>query len=187
MLVDGKDARTGIKAQGRKTIDDCLSGSHKYCPLLETVSSEYKKMPNNCRVVLKALLQGQDFGGMAAFHCLRNPCNMDPMSFHQPFLHYPLHRIKHVGFSFPETVGVVLAIEVLPNTAYYFFVAAEALHALVPSDPNHCHRGFPLDICLPSYFSIPVGANWMVHQVGDSISIGNLNFHQERIGKMVAL
>jgi hypothetical protein len=67
---------------------------------------------------------------------------MDPMSFCQPFLHYPLHLIKHFGLTFPEMVVVVAAIEVLLNSAYYFCVAGGALLALVPSDLNQCHRSF---------------------------------------------
>ncbi len=142
MHVDGKDVRIGINAQGRKSIDDCLSRSNKYRPLLETVLSVYERMPDNRKVVSKTLLQGQDGGGIAGFHCLRNPCNMDPMSFCQPFLHYLTLLVEHFGLTFPETVGVVAAIEILPNTAYFFCAAAEALLAMVPSDLNRCHRGF---------------------------------------------
>jgi hypothetical protein len=34
------------------------------------------------------------------------------------------------------------AIEVLPNTAYFFCAAAEALFAMRPSGLSHCHKGF---------------------------------------------
>jgi hypothetical protein len=186
MYADGKDMRIGINAQGRKSVDDCLSHSNMYRPLLETVLSVHEKMPDNCKVVSKTLLQGQDGGGIAGFHCLRNPCNMDLMLFCQPFLHYPTHLVEHFGSTFPETVRVVAAIEVLPNTAYFFCVKAEALLAMVPSNLNQGHRGFAFG-CLPSSFSFFDDPNWIVHPAQDSTLIGNLNFHQEKIGKIDAL
>jgi hypothetical protein len=64
---------------------------------------------------------------MAGFRCVKNLCNMDPMLFYQPFIYYSLLLIEHFGLTFPETVGLVSAIEVLPNTAYWFCVTAEAL------------------------------------------------------------
>jgi hypothetical protein len=59
------------------------------------VLSEYEKMPNNRRVVSESLLNGPDGGGMLGFGCLKNPCNMDPTTFYQPFLHYPLPLVQH--------------------------------------------------------------------------------------------
>lgn len=88
MNVDGKEVWIGINTQGRKSIDDCLSRSNKYWPLLQMVLSEYERMPNNRRVVSESLLHGQNGGGMLGFYCLKNPFNMDPMSFYQQFLHY---------------------------------------------------------------------------------------------------
>jgi hypothetical protein len=142
MNVGGKDVRIGINAQGRKSIDDYLSRSNQYPPLLQMVLSEYKRMPNICRVVLEALFNGTGVGGTHGFCCLKNPCNMEPMSYHQPFLHYAMHLIKRFGLTFPETVGVMSAMEVLPNTAYYFSAAVEALLLMRTSDLSLCHRGF---------------------------------------------
>jgi hypothetical protein len=117
MNVDGKDVRVGINAQGRKSIDDCQSRSNQYRPLLQMVLSEYKRMPSIRRVVSDALFNRKDGGGIHGFRCLKNPCNMEPMSNHQPFLHYSTHLTKRFGLTLPETVGVMSAIEVLPNTA----------------------------------------------------------------------
>jgi hypothetical protein len=142
MNAGGKEVWIRINTQGRKSIDDCLSYLNKYWPLLQTVLSEYKRMSNNRRVLSESLLHGPDGGGMMGFRCLKNPCNMDPMSFYQPFIHYLLLLIKHCGLTLPEMVGSVPAIEVLPNTAYYFCTAAEALLAMRPSNLNHCHRCF---------------------------------------------
>jgi hypothetical protein len=142
MNVDGKDVPIGINAQGRKSIDDSLSRSNQYRPLLQMVLSEYERMQNNRRVVSEALFNGTDGGGIHGFCCLKNPCNMEPMSYHQPFLHYATHLIKRFGLTFPVTVGVMSAIEVLPNTAYYFSAAAEALLSVRTSDLSLCHRGF---------------------------------------------
>jgi hypothetical protein len=45
--IKGIDGRVGINAQGRKSINDCLSRSNLYWPLLETVLSVYGRMPDN--------------------------------------------------------------------------------------------------------------------------------------------
>jgi hypothetical protein len=100
-------------------------------------------MPNIRRVVSEALFNGTNGGGIHRFCCLKNPCNnMEPMLYHQPFLHYAMHLIKRFGLTFPETVGVMSAIEVLPNTTYYFSSAAEALLSMRISDLSLRHRGF---------------------------------------------
>jgi hypothetical protein len=127
MNVDGKDVRAGINAQGRKSIEICQSRSNQYWPLLQMVLSEYKRMPSIHRVVSDALFNGKGGGGIHGFRCLKSPCNMEPMSYHQPFLHYLAHLTERFGLTLPETVGVMSAIEVLPNTAYYFCAAAQAL------------------------------------------------------------
>jgi hypothetical protein len=54
------------------------------------------------------------------------------MTYYQPFIHYSLLLVEHYGLTFPETVGLVSAIEVLPNTAYFFCAAAETLLAIRP-------------------------------------------------------
>jgi hypothetical protein len=59
-----------------------------------------------------------------------------------PFLHYSTHLTKRFGLTLPETIGVMSAIEVLPNTAYYFCAAAQALLSIRTSDLSRCHRGF---------------------------------------------
>jgi hypothetical protein len=63
--------------------------------------------------------------------------NMDPMAFYQPFLQYPLHLVEHFGLTFLEAVSVKLAIEVLPDTAYFFCAVVEALLATRPSNLSH--------------------------------------------------
>jgi hypothetical protein len=142
MNVDGQDVWIRINAQGRKSIEDSLSHLNKYWPLLQTLLSEYKRMPNNCRVVSESLLQGQDSGSsMRGFHCLENPFNMDPMPFYQLLIHFLLLLIKHFGLTLPEMVGLVPAIELLSNTAYFFYTVTKALLAMRPLDLNHCHRG----------------------------------------------
>jgi hypothetical protein len=108
------------------------------------VLSKYEKMPNNCRVVTESLLSATDASGMIGFCCLKNACNINPMAFSQPFLHYLRHLVKHFGLKFPETIGMMLVIKVLPNRAYFFCAALEALLAMRPSDLSCCHQGFAL-------------------------------------------
>jgi hypothetical protein len=79
---------------------------------------------------------------LAVHRQLKNPCNMEPMSYHQLFLHYSTHLTERFGLTLPETVGVMSAIEVLPKTAYYFCAAAQALLSIWTSDLSRCHRGF---------------------------------------------
>jgi hypothetical protein len=67
---------------------------------------------------------------------------MDPVSFYRPFIHYSLLLVGHFGLSFPKTVGLILAIEVLPNASYFFAAAAKTMLALRPDNLHWCHRGF---------------------------------------------
>ena len=102
----------------------------------------YERMPNSPMVVSESMLNRPDGGGIFGLRCLKNLCNMDPMLLNQPLLNYPLYLMKRFGLAFPETVGLMSAIEVLPNTAYVFCAAAEALLLMRISDLSPCHRRF---------------------------------------------
>jgi hypothetical protein len=140
--VGGKEVRIAINAQGRRSIDDCLSRSTTYGPLIAMVVETFESMPPSRQILSKSSFDKHNVGGMAGFLCTKSPCHMDPMSFYQPFLHYSLLLVNHFGLSFPETVSIISAIEVVPNTAYWFSVAAQALLCIRPSDLSGCHRGF---------------------------------------------
>jgi hypothetical protein len=140
--VDGLGVQIGINAQARKSIDECMSRSQTYQPMLDMILTEYERMPESRKVVSNYLLHGIEGGGMLGLRCLKNPCNMDPMAYHQAFIYYSLLLVKHFGLSFPETVGLSSSIEVIPNTAYFFCAAAEALLGIRASDLYRCHRGF---------------------------------------------
>ncbi len=139
--VGGKDVRIAINAQARLSVDLCMSRSELYSPLITMVMSEYEKMPKSRKFLSPSSLLGQNAGGMTGFRCLKNACNMDPMSYYSPFIHYSLRLVDHFGLSFPETVSLVSAIEVLPNTVYFFAAAAESLLHSSP-ETKRCHRGF---------------------------------------------
>jgi hypothetical protein len=79
---------------------------------------------------------------MLGSRCRKNPCNMDLMAYHKPFINSSLLLIEQFGLTLPETVGLMLAIEVLPNTAYFFSAAAEAVLLIRSSNLYRCHRGF---------------------------------------------
>jgi hypothetical protein len=113
-----------------------------YGPLIMMVLSEYESMPESWQVLSKSSLLEQDVGGMVGFLCLKNPCNMDPMSFYQPFIYYSLLLVDHFSLSFPETVSLVSVIKVLPKTVYFFSAAAQALLSTRPMDLSGCCRGF---------------------------------------------
>jgi hypothetical protein len=148
--VGGRLVRIGINAQGRKSIDLCLLRTHRFQPLVDLVMKEYHNMPDERKVVSKKLLGGKVGGGMNGFACIRNPCNMDPMAFYQPFIHYSIRLVAHFGLTFPETVGLLSAIEVLPNTVYYFSAAAEAMLSMEPKELHSCHRGFAFGFLVAS-------------------------------------
>jgi hypothetical protein len=105
--VGGKEVWIAINAQARKSVDECPSHSKMYGPLIMIVLSEYDSMPESRQVLSKSSLLGRDVGGMVGLLCLKNPCNMDPMSFYQPFIHYLLLLVDHFGLSFPETVSLI--------------------------------------------------------------------------------
>jgi hypothetical protein len=139
--MGGKEKQIVINAQAQKSVDECLAHSQLYRPLISMVLSEYERMPESWKVVSPSLLLGRDEGGveggMAGFRCIQNLCNMDPMSFYQPFIHYTVLLVDRFGLSFPERVGLIAAIEILPNISYYFAAAAKAfLH----SNPRCLHR-----------------------------------------------
>jgi hypothetical protein len=50
--------------------------------------------------------------------------------------------VDHFGFFFPESISLVSAIEILPNTAYFFAASAAALLATDPKDIPGRHQGF---------------------------------------------
>jgi hypothetical protein len=64
------------------------------------------------------------------------------MSFYQPFIHYTVLLVDRFGLSFPETVGLIAAIKILPNSSYYFAAAAETLLHSNPRRLHPRHRGF---------------------------------------------
>lgn len=148
--INGIDQRVAVNAQGRRSVDESIDRSRMYGPMLRMVADEYERMPEERKVVSRALLVGRDLVGMHGFRCIKNPCNMDPMAYYQPFLHYTLRLIEHFGLSFPETMSVVAAIEVVPNTAYFFSAAAEALLATPQATLSRCHRGFAFGYLLAS-------------------------------------
>jgi hypothetical protein len=148
--IGGKEVRISINAQARKSVDECLARSKMYAPLMSSVLSAYEEVPEARKVISKALVEGGDCAGMVGFRCLMNRCNMDPMSYIQPFLHYSILLVQRFGLTFPETVSLMAAIEVLPNTAYYFAAAAESLLCLGPSELHTRHRGFAFGFLLAS-------------------------------------
>jgi hypothetical protein len=113
-----------------------------YAPMMSMVLSKYQQVPDARKLIFKSLLLGNDVAGMVGVRCAMNPCNMDPMSDIQPFIHYYLLLVEQFGLTFPETVSLVAAIEVLPNAAYYFAAAAESFLCMSPAELHPCHRGF---------------------------------------------
>ena len=140
--IDGKDVRVAINAQSRKSIDDSLARSKKFGPLLRMVADEYASIGDNRKFISTAMFDGVVAKGVEGFVCIRNPCNMDPFGYYQPFLHFGLLLVKHYQLSFPETVGMVTAMEVVPNTSYFFALAAQSLLQVPANHLHPSHRGF---------------------------------------------
>jgi hypothetical protein len=61
---DGELRRVGVNGQGRKSVENSLGRGNKYRPMVETVILEYEKMPDERRVISKALFEGKDGGGL---------------------------------------------------------------------------------------------------------------------------
>ena len=92
---------------------------------------------------MKVLFDGTPAKGVEGFACLHNPCNMDPAyGYYQPFLHFGLLLVKHYQLSFPETISLVAVMEVVPNTSYFFAIAAQSLLQLPVKDLHLSHCGF---------------------------------------------
>jgi hypothetical protein len=121
-----------------------------YAPMMLMVLSKYQKVPDARKVVSKSLLLRNDVAGMVGFRCVMYPCKMDHISYIQPFIHYSLLLVEQFGLTFPETVSLVAATEVLPNTAYYFAAAAESLLCISPAKLHLSHWGFAFCYLLAS-------------------------------------
>ena len=140
--INGKDVRVAFNAQSRKSIDDSLARSKKYGPILKMVADEYGSISHNRKAVTTSLFEGAPAKGVTGLSCVRNPCNMDPFGYYQPFLHFGLLLVNHYQLSYPETISMVAAMEVVPNTCYFFALAAQSLLQRPANDLHSLHPGF---------------------------------------------
>jgi hypothetical protein len=67
---------------------------------------------------------------------------MDPFGYYQPFLHFGLLLVQHYQLSYPETISMVTAMEVVPNTCYFFALAAQSLLQMPANHLHSLHPGF---------------------------------------------
>jgi hypothetical protein len=74
--VGGKEVRIAINAQGRRSIDDCLSRSTTYGPLIAMVVETFESMPPSRQILSKSSFDKHNVGGMAGFLCTKSPCHM---------------------------------------------------------------------------------------------------------------
>jgi hypothetical protein len=125
--VGGCQVWIAINSQARKSIDESLSHSQKFRLMLSLELLEYEKMPEARKVASKYLLLGCNGGRMKGFSCKKIPATWTQRC-------PSTNRLSIIRFYwwvildclFPKTVGLILAIEVLPNTSYFFAVAADS-------------------------------------------------------------
>ena len=75
---------------------------------------------------------------------------MDPFGYYQPFLHCGLLLVEHYQLSYPETISMVAAMELVPNTCYFFALAAQTLLQRPANNLHPSHRGFAFGYLLAS-------------------------------------
>lgn len=135
LLPGEKSKRYGIVGYMRGSVDSELARTETTSPVIFQVADLYDKIPEERRTVSESLRYGE----RVKFHKLlpdmiRNPCNMDPQSFHQPFLHYILLMVHKYNMTFSETIGVQTAMEFMHFTSLFFVMSCKCVLSVVP--PN---------------------------------------------------
>jgi hypothetical protein len=122
--LEGK--RVGMNGYSRAACDSYLDESNCMDPVLDFIMSVYESIPPTRKNVSTGLLDGST-NGCLGLDYIKNKCNMDPLAYHLPYVHYMLLLAQRFSLTFPEMVGLETAFEVFPNTAYYFVMAATTL------------------------------------------------------------
>lgn len=60
---------------------------------------------------------------------IRNECNFEPCSYHQPFIYYLLVLTDKFNLSYPKTVGVQMAMEFILHSSIFFVAACKCVLA----------------------------------------------------------
>ena len=116
-----------FNASGRKSIDDTLNREERDLPMVRHISDGYSATPAVRRSITTQILDGPQVEFFPGVPMIRNDCNFDATSFHQPYIYYILLLTDKFNLSYPETIGVQTAMEFIPNTCLFFVLACKCV------------------------------------------------------------
>lgn len=132
------DRRVSINAQQRKSIDDYNLRTTDQGELLFTLEKIYESIPHDRRFIGGKLHDGEQIVYVPRFPSIRNPCNLDPLSYSLPVVESCCRLAVRFKLNALELMSLQLAAQCLPNTTLFHSVACRILLELptnrIPSD-----------------------------------------------------
>lgn len=78
----------GITGAMRRSISDSFRREGRDLPMAEHIGNVYEATPTIRRRVSARLMEGPQVEFFPGVHMIRNECNFEPTSFHQPYVYY---------------------------------------------------------------------------------------------------
>ena len=119
--------RLGATGTARSSIDNMYAREERDLPMVDHIGNVFENIDPIRRRVSARLLSGNRVNFFPGFSMIRNDCNFEPGSFHQPFVYYVLLLTDKFNLSYPETVAVHTAMEFIPNTSLFFVAACKCM------------------------------------------------------------
>ena len=124
--------RRGCNGYSRISIDRTMNREDCDLPLVEHIVDSYNTFPADQRNITSNLLKGPAVKLLGGFSFIRNPCNMDPLSYHLPFTHCILLLVHHFNLGFSEAIGVQCAMDFLHHSSLFFVTACKCVLSCLP-------------------------------------------------------
>ena len=125
--------RRGCDGYSRISIDRTMNREDCDLPLVEHIADSYNTFPADQRNITNNLLKGPAVKLLGGFSFIRNPCNMDPLSYHLSFTHCILLLVHHFNLGFSEAIGVQCAMDFLHHTSLIFVTACKCVLSCLPT------------------------------------------------------
>jgi hypothetical protein len=133
--ADEELSRVGVVFYQRKSISECLEREAGRAPLLSHLLEFIHDMPPEeqeigTHLFSSSLDAARPLHQFSFASMLRNPCNLDPASFHQPFHVMTVALVQKFKLNLVEIASVATAYELIPETAYYWHLATSTMLGL---------------------------------------------------------
>ena len=124
----------GCNGYSRISIDRTMNREDCDLPLVEHIADSYNTFPADQRNITNNLLKGPAVKLLGGFSFIRNPCNMDPLSYHLSFTHCILLLVHHFNLGFSEAIGrVQCAMDFLHHSSLFFVTACKCVLSCLPT------------------------------------------------------